>query len=74
MSFPLCVLSWRTSRRLELAGQQKKTEYIDRTLAVVAEVAVEDSGQHQTLIQQMVDAFFVCLNSHYTVSGERTRC
>lgn len=47
---------------------------MDTTLAVIAEVAVEDSGQHQTLIQQMVDALLVRLDSDYTVLGERTRC
>ena len=47
---------------------------MDKTLAVVAEVAVEDGGQHQTLIQQMVDALLVRLDSDHTVLGERTRC
>ena len=73
MSFPLCVPSWRTSRRLGPAGKQRQRQYnTDGTLAVVAEVAVEDGGQHQTLIQQMVDMRFVCLNSDHTVLGERT--
>lgn len=46
----------------------------DRTLAVIAEVAVENSGQHQTLVQQMVDALLVCLNAGHTILRERTRC
>ena len=48
--------------------------YIDKRLAVIAEVAVENSGQHQTLIQQMVDALLVRLDSDHTVIGERARC
>jgi hypothetical protein len=47
---------------------------IDKRLAVIAEVAVEDSGQHQTLIQQMVDALLVRLDPNHTVLGERARC
>lgn len=43
------------------------------TLTVVAEVAVEDSRQHQGFVEQLVNARLVCLNAHNTILGERAR-
>lgn len=40
-------------------------------LTVVAKVAVKDSGEHQRLVEEGVDALLVCLNTNDTVLRER---
>ena len=45
---------------------------IASTPTVIAQVAVEDSGQHQTLVQQVVDVLLIGHDANHTVLGERT--
>lgn len=71
-SYHLCVPSLRTWQRLN--PPVSTVEHNNATLTVIAEVAVQDGGQHQTLVQEMVNPPLVRLDADHTVLGKRTRC